>query len=229
MKYVLFLALGVFVLGAQAESFIGESCGDQICAMTSNTSGWKKLPGDVHKSFVLDNKPMIRQTLGHATWSFLHSVASYLPMPDGGKLSSETKQSFISLVLSLRDVYACALCRHHFDELFKSTPLLNKKLHQIETRSDAILWLFVTHNMVTSSRSHSAQLFVPEGGAGFVPSKAFTGPDSEPLAVQQRVWFHVFLLKFFQAPALSDYNGAPPADFLAAVQASQVRDTLTVP
>ena len=92
-----------------------EACGDEICSMNaSKGTGWKGT------TYILDNtQPVIRQSLGHCTWTFLHSVASYLPnVGNNGPLAPEVKTSFVNLILSLRHVYACELCRKHFDTLF---------------------------------------------------------------------------------------------------------------
>ena len=122
-----------------------EACGDEVCSLKSKTSGWK------NGVFVLDNKPVVRETLGHCSWTFLHSTAAYLPNTKG-VLGAATKHAFVSLVLSLRKVYACSLCRHHFDALLRAQPKLVTKLKAIKTRDDAVFWLTVVHNLVTIGR-----------------------------------------------------------------------------
>ena len=47
-----------------------EACGDEVCSLKSKDTGWKK------GKFVLDSKPVVRETLGHCSWTFLHSVAA---------------------------------------------------------------------------------------------------------------------------------------------------------
>ena len=61
--------------------------------------------------FCLNNAPLDRETLGHVSWSFLHTTAAYLP---SGTLEKEIKDSFVNIMLAIPQIYACSLCRGHF-------------------------------------------------------------------------------------------------------------------
>ena len=64
MRLFMVLALISAVPVARAH----EACGDEVCSLKSKTSGWKD------GVFVLDNKPVVRETLGcvHRPWLLLH-------------------------------------------------------------------------------------------------------------------------------------------------------------
>ena len=86
--------------------------------------------------------PCIHTFHSHCAWTFLHSCAAYLPNTQG-VLAADTKAAFVALVLSLRKVYACSLCRHHFDAMLTAQPVLVEKLKAITTRDDAVFWLTI--------------------------------------------------------------------------------------
>eukprot|EP00935_MAST-01C_sp_MAST-1C-sp1_P002448 g2448.t1 len=148
---------GIFVTPVQGV----EACGDEICSMNaSKGTGWKGT------TYILDNtQPVIRQSLGHCTWTFLHSVASYLPnVGNNGPLAPEVKTSFVNLILSLRHVYACELCRKHFDTLFRQNSGLEARLKEVRTREDAVVYVTALHNAVTLNHVD------PSGETLFLPN-----------------------------------------------------------
>jgi len=105
--------------------------------------------------FCLNDQPLDRVTLGHVTWSFLHTTAAYLPET----LNATTKQAFQNLIMSVKEIYACELCRGHFQEQMRDT-MLQRELHDIKSREDAVLFLWKVHNMVTAAQYPNAPLFV---------------------------------------------------------------------
>jgi hypothetical protein len=159
-----------------------ESCGDEICStVKSSSAGWN---GTV---FMLDEKPVIRETLGHCTWTFLHSTAAYLPADSNGKLSNDVRDSFVNLVLSLRQIYACELCRKDFDKLFTDEPLLVKRLRDVSTQDDATLFTTVIHNMVSAQRDTSgASLFIPS--IGYFDDHSKPTPKASDLKIGKAWW-----------------------------------------
>merc|ERR1711871_1918061 len=108
-------------------------CGENICSAGGSPlfkgSGWT--PGA--KKFCLNKNPMNRVTLGHVSWSFLHTTTAYLP---DGKLLPHIKQSFVNLMWTVRNIYACELCRGHFQKLMTDQQVVGE-LNAIETRYDA--------------------------------------------------------------------------------------------
>jgi hypothetical protein len=148
-----------------------EACGDEICSVkASKTAGWSG------EKFVLDNKPVIRESLGHATWTFLHSTAAYLPTVDSnGKLGFDVNLQFVYLIKSLRTVYPCELCRTHFDKIFIDEPKWEIRLQNIVTQTDAMLFVAAIHNHITlQNDKYGTTLFVPN------PRRPFYADHSKP-------------------------------------------------
>jgi len=175
-----FLAVCCVVLmipGSNAQASRRLLCGDEICSSTAfpaaKGTGWQKTGSDKGK-FCLNNAPLDRETLGHVSWSFLHTTAAYLPQ---GTLSAQKKAAFLGLIHSIDQIYACALCRGHFQKLMKEDPLVSRELSQIESNEDASLWLWKVHNMVTLAQHPGTKLFLngldqPSAGAPVVNQTA---------------------------------------------------------
>eukprot|EP00656_Telonema_subtile_P044114 TRINITY_DN5040_c0_g1_i2.p1 TRINITY_DN5040_c0_g1~~TRINITY_DN5040_c0_g1_i2.p1 ORF type:complete len:431 (+),score=76.28 TRINITY_DN5040_c0_g1_i2:225-1517(+) len=135
-------------------------CDDQICAAGGFTAakgtGWQTM-GSAKGMFCLNDAPLDRDTLGHVSWSFLHSTAAYLP---AGKLPKAKIAAFQGLVKAVDEIYACELCRGHFQTLIKEDPVVVKELAAITTAEDASLWLWKVHNMVTHAQYPNRTLFL---------------------------------------------------------------------
>eukprot|EP00296_Roombia_truncata_P007647 JP446093.1.p1 GENE.JP446093.1~~JP446093.1.p1 ORF type:complete len:519 (-),score=169.88 JP446093.1:137-1537(-) len=115
--------------------------------------------------------------LGRASWTFLHSTASYLP----ATLDIHEKSAFIELMNDIKLIYACSECRAHFDKIF-ADPVVQTELYGIATREDAQLWLWKIHNAVTSNNFPSWAMF-PESAK--LHAKEFLIPESS--ATQLRI------------------------------------------
>jgi FAD-linked sulfhydryl oxidase len=61
--------------------------------------------------------------LGRATWTFLHTTASYYP----DKPTEENKQSVVNLLNSISSLYPCNYCASHLGEYLIEHPIRNSK------------------------------------------------------------------------------------------------------
>lgn len=135
------------------------SCsGGAICDLKTNSSGWSK---DNPNRFILDGRPLTRDTLGHVTWSYLHTSVAYLASADGRgrnaisnelldyNLTAEAKQSIITQVESLGVTYPTKKGRELMKTIVAKYPSFYKILRAIKTRHDAILFAWSFHNLVS--------------------------------------------------------------------------------
>jgi len=163
---LLLVSLSIFARTSEANSNRQLLCGDEICSASgfpaAAGTGWQT-HGSAKGMFCLNNAPLDRETLGHVSWSFLHTTAAYLP---SGTLKKEAKDSFVNIMLAIPEIYACTLCRGHFQELITNDPLVLQELHGIKTNVDAVLWLWKVHNMVTMKEKPNEDLFLNGLGLG---------------------------------------------------------------
>jgi len=140
-------------------------CGDEICSITGSPdflgTGWQS-----PKKFCLNDKPLDRVTLGHVSWSFLHTTAAYLP-----ETMNQTQiDAFQNLIWAVRDIYACELCRGHFQTLMQD-PNLQRELKAVSTRMQAVLFVWKIHNMVTAKQYPNNPLFMKGVSATYAPKQ----------------------------------------------------------
>jgi len=143
-------------------------CGDEICQVGGSPlfkgTGWQSANPDA--KFCLNNEPLDRVTLGHVSWTFLHTTAAYLPE----KMNSTHITAFQNLIWTVRDIYACELCRGHFQELMESQAL-QKELKAVKTRISAVLFVWKIHNMVTTRQHPDRPLFINGITKEFFPAE----------------------------------------------------------
>jgi len=82
--------------------------------------------------------PMSRESLGAATWSFLHSLAAVYPEDP----SADQRHYALSLFISLSHLYPCPICKEHFQQFLQSQP------PRVDSRSELSRWLCEAHNSV---------------------------------------------------------------------------------
>ena len=146
-----------------------DDCNGTICDLTSGTTGWA---GDKDTSnFVLDNRPMGKDTFGHAAWSYIHTMTAYLPMVDGGVVNETTqdyeitagaKTSYIHTISELKNSYGTLAGRNTMTSLETTTPELAQKLDAVVTRHDAILFSWTLHNLVSDSLALTTPVFATD-------------------------------------------------------------------
>ena len=188
-----------------------EACGDEVCSLKSKDTGWQK------GKFVLDSKPVVRETLGHCSWTFLHSVAAYLPHDKRtGVLDAGTKKAFVDIVLALRKVYACSLCRRHFDKMLSARPALVRKLHRVSTRDDAVFFMYMVHNLVTAERIRGHK---DQKANTAIKLFAVGAPAGATQSEQVALFTQNLLKPFLHDTPTEKYQGARKA----AIEASLVR------
>jgi mitochondrial FAD-linked sulfhydryl oxidase len=78
------------------------------------------------------------ESLGRATWTFLHTTAAYYP----DKPSTAHKSSMLSLLRSLPSLYPCGHCASHLAENLKENP------PKVGGREELSRWLCERHNDV---------------------------------------------------------------------------------
>uniref|UniRef100_A0A7S0U110 Sulfhydryl oxidase n=1 Tax=Hemiselmis andersenii TaxID=464988 RepID=A0A7S0U110_HEMAN len=91
------------------------------------------------------NLPPDRTMLGRAFWTYMHTLSVYLPHT----LEDGDIESFKGLFDVIHNIYACPVCKHHFG-LFYNDPVLKKEHDTIETKHEAIMYLWKIHNIVTA-------------------------------------------------------------------------------
>jgi mitochondrial FAD-linked sulfhydryl oxidase len=89
------------------------------------------------KNEVIECPPM-REQLGQATWTFLHSMAAYYPESP----SDEEKKSVAGLIKSLELLYPCSHCRQQFQIDIQTNP------PRLNSRTEFSMWLCEQHNLV---------------------------------------------------------------------------------
>jgi hypothetical protein len=85
--------------------------------------------------------PLSRQTLGHATWSFLHTMAAIFPLEP----TPLEQLSAVQLISSLGQVYPCHTCSRHFRLYLSTHPL---PAAEDVSRDVLVQWLCTAHNNV---------------------------------------------------------------------------------
>lgn len=85
--------------------------------------------------------PLSRETLGHATWSFLHEMAALLP---ADKLSTDQVLHLHKLLLAISELYPCGTCARHFRAFIAAHPIPQQQV----TGRDIQIWLCQAHNGV---------------------------------------------------------------------------------
>jgi len=90
-------------------------------------------------------KPPTNEELGHATWTFLHSMVSNIPTGNTSLITLEDNplelvSQFLHLFVKL---YPCIDCGQHFNEMLKRTPPPQKGF-----KADLEIWLCERHNEV---------------------------------------------------------------------------------
>ena len=84
--------------------------------------------------------PLSRESLGQATWSFLHTLAAMYPVSP-----TPSEQRAAELLLgSLALLYPCTECREHY------TLTLEERPPRVTSRSALEQWLCETHNEVNA-------------------------------------------------------------------------------
>ncbi|CAF0765502.1 unnamed protein product [Adineta steineri] len=82
--------------------------------------------------------PLMRDDVGRASWSLLHTMAAYYPT----KPKQEEKQSMNQFIDSFSKVFPCPECRDDFqEEIIKSPPDLSNRL-------GLSTWMCNQHNIV---------------------------------------------------------------------------------
>ncbi|CAH9118862.1 unnamed protein product [Cuscuta europaea] len=85
--------------------------------------------------------PVIKEELGRATWTFLHTLASQYPE----KPTRQQKKDVKELMAIISRMYPCQECADHFKEVLQSNPV------QAGSQAQFSLWLCRVHNIVNRS------------------------------------------------------------------------------
>ncbi|VFQ72565.1 unnamed protein product [Cuscuta campestris] len=85
--------------------------------------------------------PVIKEELGRATWTFLHSLAAQYPE----KPTRQQKKDVKELMAILSRMYPCKECADHFKEVLLSNPV------QAGSQDEFSQWMCHVHNVVNRS------------------------------------------------------------------------------
>ncbi len=108
--------------------------------------------------------PLSRVTLGHASWSILHTIAATFPdSPSENEILAAR-----SLIENLSVIYPCLKCRAHFQEYLAANPV------DSSSRSALIAWLCIFHNSV-NRRLGKTELSCEVAGTFWPPKLRDTG------------------------------------------------------
>lgn len=121
----------------QARSRHEEECQDVACSsIKKDMKNWMK-----NNPTKKDPEcPLDRESLGKATWSVMHTVASKYSMRPTPKEKKDMEE-FIRLMSIM---YPCSYCAKDFREDIKQHP------PQLESRKDLTLWFCQIHNKVNN-------------------------------------------------------------------------------
>jgi hypothetical protein len=84
--------------------------------------------------------PLSRESLGQATWSFLHTLAAHYPLQP----SAAEKKAALALLGSLSLLYPCGSCREHYGRMVERRP------PRVGSRAELTQWMCETHNEVNA-------------------------------------------------------------------------------
>eukprot|EP01080_Neovahlkampfia_damariscottae_P009782 gene9782-2108_t len=84
-----------------------------------------------------------KQTVGHVTWRYMHTMLSNLKTTPNGELSEEVKKRTIDLISLVQQNLFCKACSDDFGELLKKYPPT-----ELKTKSQFEQWLCKLHNKV---------------------------------------------------------------------------------
>ncbi|KAJ2780989.1 Flavin-linked sulfhydryl oxidase of the mitochondrial IMS [Coemansia javaensis] len=116
------------------------------CRVCDSFKSWRRHEAKAHRTSTkaakanstADDCPPDSQTLGRATWTFLHTMAAYYPE----RASEKQQDTMRALLSSFSQFYPCGRCASHLrEEMARDPP-------QVATRSALSLWLCQTHNKV---------------------------------------------------------------------------------
>lgn len=82
--------------------------------------------------------PLSRQTLGHISWVYLHTMAALYPEEP----TDEEQQHMNSFIRAFSFTYPCRVCSAHFRELLAEHPPI------VSSRSGFAAWVCSAHNLV---------------------------------------------------------------------------------
>eukprot|EP00291_Cryptomonas_curvata_P018385 CAMPEP_0172174820 /NCGR_PEP_ID=MMETSP1050-20130122/13881_1 /TAXON_ID=233186 /ORGANISM="Cryptomonas curvata, Strain CCAP979/52" /LENGTH=589 /DNA_ID=CAMNT_0012846847 /DNA_START=196 /DNA_END=1961 /DNA_ORIENTATION=+ len=127
--------------------------------------------------------PPDRDTIGRAYWTYAHAASVYIARrPSPAELAA-----FRAVFETVSAVYPCSDCRENFVEIIEDA-VIQQELDAVETRHDAILFVWKVHNAVTAAGLSRGQwtarrLFPPsktlDGGLGkFNASEFLAGPPA---------------------------------------------------
>jgi FAD-linked sulfhydryl oxidase len=87
--------------------------------------------------------PPDSEALGRATWTFLHTAASYYPTSP----SPMHQRHMLSLLNALPSLYPCHVCADHLGEVMK----VNPPDKAVTSREKVMTWLCQRHNEVNET------------------------------------------------------------------------------
>ena len=82
--------------------------------------------------------PLSRESLGQATWAFLHTLAALYPTSP----TAEEKDAALALLGALRLLYPCPKCREHWTEMWERRPA------EVGSREELQRWMCDAHNEI---------------------------------------------------------------------------------
>jgi hypothetical protein len=99
------------------------------------------------KSAFEKTKPT-KQSIGHVTWRYMHSMLANLKATANGELSEETKTKTIQLIQLVQQNLFCQQCSDDFAGLLKKYPA-----DKLKTKFQFENWLCKLHNKVNKKLS----------------------------------------------------------------------------
>ncbi|CAF0837716.1 unnamed protein product [Adineta ricciae] len=129
-------------------TIVDENHPDKPCKACVDFKDWlrkgvdtqtEQKPQTVEQQISINSQcPLMRDDLGRASWSLLHTMAAYYPM----KPKEEEQQSMSEFICSFSKLFPCPECRTDFqEEISKSPPDLSSRL-------GLSTWMCNQHNIV---------------------------------------------------------------------------------
>lgn len=88
-----------------------------------------------------NDKPVTKEELGRATWTFLHTLAAQYPENPTRQQKKDVKE----LMAIMSRIYPCKECADHFKEVLRANPV------QVGSQAEFSQWLCHVHNIVNRS------------------------------------------------------------------------------
>lgn len=96
---------------------------------------------------------------GPLLWSILHTAAEHLGKPRHPLLQTDETNRWIFFLKAVEGVMPCKLCRKHYAEWLKQSPISQfTLLRGVDLRDRARMWLYTLHEKVNTGKGVQSQI-----------------------------------------------------------------------